>query len=87
MMMHGLKPGSAEKTVHLSSANLEVTQKCDSRCVSCNIWRMPETSLSDKTASLPEELSFDQHIHILNELAKLGCRTVQLHGGEPLLNP
>ena len=27
----------------LHGANLEVTQKCDSRCVSCNIWRMPET--------------------------------------------
>jgi MoaA/NifB/PqqE/SkfB family radical SAM enzyme len=71
----------------LTSANLEVTQKCDSRCVSCNIWRMPESSLTDDTTSRREELSFDDHTQILDELSTLGCKTVQLHGGEPLLNP
>jgi radical SAM protein with 4Fe4S-binding SPASM domain len=72
----------------LQGANLEVTQKCDSRCVSCNIWRMSETLLADNGSQIhEEELSFEEHIRVLSELRALGCRAVQLHGGEPLLNP
>ena len=72
----------------LQGANLEVTQKCDSRCVSCNIWRMSETPLADNRSQIhEEELSFEQHIRALSDLEALGCKVVQLHGGEPLLNP
>ncbi len=71
----------------LQSANLEVTQKCDSRCVSCNIWRLPKQPLSNNKAfRQQQELSYTEHIRVLNELKALGCKAVQLHGGEPLLN-
>ena len=81
------KKNPAKERPRLSSANLEVTQKCDSRCVSCNIWKMPESSLTDEAACGLKELPFGEHIRILDELADLGCKTIQLHGGEPLLNP
>jgi len=72
----------------LHGANLEVTQQCDSRCVSCNIWRMPETSLANNRSEIQQpELSFEEHIQVLSELEGLSCKAVQLHGGEPLLNP
>lgn len=71
----------------LQSANLEVTQKCDSRCLSCNIWKLSKKSLSDSEYSQTEqELSFQEHVHIIEDLKTLGCLAVQLHGGEPLLN-
>ena len=71
----------------LQSANLEVTQKCDSKCVSCNIWQMAKSPLSNNEAAQQErELDFDEHIQIINELKELGVKALQLHGGEPLLN-
>ena len=86
--MPEIKPNTAQKTAPgLISANIEVTQKCDSRCVSCNIWKIKTSSLADKAAARKTELCYDDHIQILDKLAELGCRTVQLHGGEPLLNP
>ena len=76
-----------QKRPRLKSASLEVTQQCDSRCVSCNIWQFSKKPLnSNKAAEQEPELSFKEHIRILNELKTLGSKAVQLHGGEPLLN-
>jgi len=75
------------RRMHLQSANLEVTQQCDSRCLSCNIWKLTKNPLSNRELSHTEqELSFEEQIHILDGLKALGCQAVQLHGGEPLLN-
>ena len=76
-----------QQTAGLQSANLEVTQKCDSRCISCNIWQIPNKPLSNKKATdQTQELSFMEHVRVLDELKALGTKAVQLHGGEPLLN-
>ncbi len=82
---------AARPTALLRSANVEVTQRCDSRCVSCNIWRMQDVPLQDsadrnnKVASF-DELACKEHINVFDQLFEQGCRAVQLHGGEPLLN-
>lgn len=75
----------------LHSANVEVTQRCDSRCVSCNIWRMQNVSLQSSTDKKIRKQSFDEltceeHVKVFDQLVKQGCRAIQLHGGEPLLN-
>jgi len=66
---------------------LELTQKCNSRCISCNTWRMQRTLLNDNTAAPVEELSFQEHVRIIDELGRLGCKEIELHGGEPLMYP
>jgi radical SAM protein with 4Fe4S-binding SPASM domain len=49
---------------------------------------MSEMTLADKGSRIhEEESSFEEHIGVLSELKALGCKAVQLHGGEPLLNP
>lgn len=70
----------------LKDATIELTQRCDSKCLSCNTWKMPNVSLSG-SGQRKQELSFEEHAKIIDEIKELGCQTIQLHGGEPLLYP
>jgi Fe-coproporphyrin III synthase len=55
---------------------LYVTERCNSRCVTCDYWRHGRTDLS--AASV---------LKLLPGLKRLDTRIVALSGGEPLLNP
>jgi MoaA/NifB/PqqE/SkfB family radical SAM enzyme len=60
----------------LPLATLYLTERCNSRCVTCDYWRHGR-----RDASLASVLA------LLPELEALGTRTVLFSGGEPLLNP
>ena len=54
---------TTQQAPRLQSANLEVTQQCDSRCVSCNIWQFSKKPLNNDPAAMQDrELSFKEHI-------------------------
>ena len=55
---------------------LYVTERCNSRCVTCDYWRHGRVDMS--AASVLE---------LLPSLRQLETRVVALSGGEPLLNP
>jgi len=56
--------------------SLKVTEKCNSRCITCNVWR----EQSDKP-----ELTLADLGKIFYQLKDIGIKTVGLYGGEPLL--
>jgi radical SAM protein with 4Fe4S-binding SPASM domain len=56
----------------------EITQACNLRCIHC------ELSAGD---AAPDELSTTEALALADALAELGCRDVQLTGGEPLVRP
>jgi MoaA/NifB/PqqE/SkfB family radical SAM enzyme len=55
---------------------LYLTERCNSRCISCDYWRTGR-----------RDLSLEQLEALLPELHKLGTREVLISGGEPLLHP
>jgi MoaA/NifB/PqqE/SkfB family radical SAM enzyme len=60
----------------LPLVTLYLTERCNSRCVTCDYWRHGRT-----------DMSFDAVQRLLPNLAQLNTRVVLLSGGEPLLNP
>jgi Fe-coproporphyrin III synthase len=60
----------------LPLVTLYLTERCNSRCVTCDYWRHGR-----KDASLASVLD------VLPDLLALGTRVALLSGGEPLLNP
>jgi len=62
----------------LQFVNMELTLKCNFRCLHCG-----------STAGKPRsnELKFDEWISVMKQLAELGCREVCILGGEPFLMP
>ncbi len=58
------------------SISLEVTHHCMSRCVMCNIWKIP-TSVKD--------LPLERWIGLLSEPGMSGVREIDITGGEPFL--
>jgi MoaA/NifB/PqqE/SkfB family radical SAM enzyme len=65
-----------EKGVHPIYALLKVTNQCDSQCAYCG-----HAGKTDKTEEASTELLQD----ILDQLAEVGCVSVNFTGGEPLL--
>jgi GTP 3',8-cyclase len=63
----------------LRSVRISVTDRCNLRCEYC----MPDSGYE----WLPrgDLLSFEEIVHIVDALVRLGVRTVRLTGGEPLL--
>jgi Fe-coproporphyrin III synthase len=60
----------------LPLVTLYLTDRCNSRCVSCDYWRHGRTDLTA------------QHVErLLPSLTSLGVRIALLSGGEPLVNP
>jgi MoaA/NifB/PqqE/SkfB family radical SAM enzyme len=62
--------------VRLPLITLYLTERCNSRCVTCDYWRHGR---KDATLASVEKL--------LPDLSALGTRVALLSGGEPLLNP
>lgn len=62
--------------IRLPLATLYLTERCNSRCVSCDYWRHGRATMT---------LSAVQRL--LPSLRRLGTQVVLLSGGEPLLNP
>lgn len=56
----------------------EITNACNLRCVHCE---------SASGTARPDELTTAQALQVCDDLATLGCRDVNLSGGEPLLRP
>lgn len=52
----------------------QLTNRCVARCKYCTIWQIPE-----------KEMSLEQIISILDEMAALGTKTISYSGGEPML--
>ncbi len=61
------------------SGSLEVTQRCNLRCMHCYI------PLSKRKGPRKVELSISEIQHILDEIKEAGCLWLLLTGGEPLL--
>lgn len=66
----------------LSRLDVELTERCPNRCPHCYINRPAE----DEEAA-PREMTAGRVKEILTEAASLGCLSVRLTGGEPLLRP
>jgi MoaA/NifB/PqqE/SkfB family radical SAM enzyme len=58
------------------AVGFELTHLCNLACEYC-----------DRHTRLPDEMTFDQIIHALDELRRMGMREVSLDGGEPLAHP
>ena len=56
----------------------EITDACNLRCVHCE---------ADAGRASPDELSTQEALQLVDELADAGCRRVCLTGGEPLVRP
>jgi Fe-coproporphyrin III synthase len=59
----------------LPLVTLYLTDRCNSRCVTCDYWRHGR-----------EDATLESVTRLLPELGELGTRTALLSGGEPLLN-
>lgn len=66
----------APALTRLPLATLYLTERCNSRCVSCDYWRHGR-----------RDIAFDTVHGLLPGLAELGTHTVLVSGGEPLLHP
>jgi MoaA/NifB/PqqE/SkfB family radical SAM enzyme len=55
---------------------LYLTERCNSRCVTCDYWRHGR-----------KDVTLESVTRLIPELRTLGTRTALLSGGEPLLNP
>jgi Fe-coproporphyrin III synthase len=60
----------------LPLVTLYLTERCNSRCVTCDYWRHGRA-----------DMSFDAIKRMLPSLERLGTEVALLSGGEPLLNP
>jgi len=60
----------------LPLVTLYLTERCNSRCVTCDYWRHGR-----------KDVSLDSISRLLPELVALQTRTALISGGEPLLNP
>ena len=56
----------------------EITEACNLRCIHCEA----EAGVRDRN-----ELSLDEGLKLVDDLAAIGCRRVHLTGGEPLVRP
>jgi MoaA/NifB/PqqE/SkfB family radical SAM enzyme len=60
----------------LPLVTLYLTERCNSRCVTCDYWRHGR-----------DDVSVDHVRRLLPDFASLGTRSVLISGGEPLLHP
>lgn len=68
------------QVVDIPFATLEVTSKCNSRCKTCNVWRLQADQDENR-----RELDTEECCAVLDQLRELGCQSIELHGGEPTL--
>ncbi len=70
------EPLHTEGGARLPLVTLYLSERCNSRCITCDYWRHGRTDLDLGAVE-----------RLLPALGRLGTRTVLLSGGEPLLNP
>ena len=68
------------KSLPLAKLDVELTERCNNNCIHCYINRP-----ADDAAARERELPTEETGEILKEAASLGCLSVRLTGGEPLL--
>lgn len=59
----------------LKSASLNLTDRCNLRCIMCKQWRQ----------ELKDELCIDEWLDAIKQLNRLGIKEINFTGGEPLL--
>jgi len=67
---------SASRLLRLPLVTLYLTERCNSRCVTCDYWRHGRA-----------DVSLDLVTRLVPSLVSLGTRVALISGGEPLLNP
>ena len=67
---------SSSQLNRLPLVTLYLTERCNSRCVTCDYWRHGRA-----------DMNLDTVRRLLPSLKRLGTQVVLLSGGEPLLNP
>ena len=60
----------------LPLAVLYLTERCNSKCITCDYWQTGTT-----------DMALDLALRLARELPELGCQEVLLSGGEPLFHP
>ena len=68
------------KVAPLNFLWLELTNRCNLKCVHCYAGSSPGGGVDDR-------LTTADYLRALDEAAQLGCRSVQFIGGEPTLHP
>jgi MoaA/NifB/PqqE/SkfB family radical SAM enzyme len=71
-----LQTSLSEPLARLRLVTLYLTERCNSRCVSCDYWRHGRRDIDPQTVQ-----------RLLPDLAELAVQTVLISGGEPLLHP
>lgn len=69
-------PACGSRLQRLPLLILYLSERCNSRCVSCDYWRHGQV-----------DMTFETMARVLPHLRKLQTQVVLLSGGEPLLNP
>ncbi len=63
------------KKIRPYAATIKLTERCNSKCITCNYWQKKTEDLIDtKTA-----------VDFIRDLARLGVKRIRFSGGEPLL--
>jgi Fe-coproporphyrin III synthase len=73
------RPGAAlvdQALTQLPLVTLYLSERCNSRCITCDYWRHGRS-----------DLSLEQVAQLLPSLSQLQTRVALISGGEPLLNP
>ncbi len=65
-------------TIPPKQVTLELTNRCNARCVFCNRWKVNPTEIK-------KELKTEEWLRIIKELAEVKTQYIDLSGGEPLL--
>ncbi len=60
----------------LYSSTIEITRRCNAKCIHCIIGAGEQK---------PDELSAEQIMKLIQDMADLGCQNIALTGGEPFL--
>lgn len=61
---------------HIDYAWIELTNQCNLRCVHC---------YNETEHRVKKQLSYDDFVHVVDELVRIGVKSVQLIGGEPFV--
>jgi Fe-coproporphyrin III synthase len=74
--LHATASATCPPVARLPLVTLYVTDRCNSRCVSCDYWRHGR-----------DDMDLDAVARLLPSFSRLRTETVLLSGGEPLMNP
>lgn len=76
MQNFGKDPSVNSRLSRLPLATLYLTERCNSRCVTCDYWRHGRADMNEAAVR-----------QLLPSLKRMETEVVLLSGGEPLLNP